>query len=202
VAVPRAYSRLAAAARGNNAATAMKSVVVDASAYDWEGDAPLRTPSSRTIVYEVLDRNTESSLLSDRILQRLDPLLDPGGLTGGSAGREGGWRWRLWLWLWGCWCPRRGRRRGTGNRAYRCCGFGLDGRGFCSPGFGDSAVEGVLRTPKESVQGCGVDSPEPPRMTLTFAICPPVVRRLQHSDRVDPSVVGRPPGFAGEAAAV
>ncbi len=31
----------------------MKSVVVDPSAYDWEGDAPLRRPSSQTIVYEM-----------------------------------------------------------------------------------------------------------------------------------------------------
>ena len=31
----------------------MKSVVVDLSAYDWEGDRPLRRPSSQTIVYEM-----------------------------------------------------------------------------------------------------------------------------------------------------
>ena len=31
--------------RGDNAATAMKSVVVDPHAYDWEGDAPLNRPS-------------------------------------------------------------------------------------------------------------------------------------------------------------
>jgi glycogen operon protein len=31
----------------------MKSVVVDPSAYDWEGDQPLRRPASRTIVYEM-----------------------------------------------------------------------------------------------------------------------------------------------------
>ncbi|HET7291573.1 MAG TPA: glycogen debranching protein GlgX [Vicinamibacteria bacterium] len=53
VAVPAGYSRQAAAGRGDNAAVAMKSVVVDTSAYDWEGDAPLRSPSSRTIVYEM-----------------------------------------------------------------------------------------------------------------------------------------------------
>jgi glycogen operon protein len=44
VAVPRTYSRAAAAGKGDNAATAMKSVVVATSAYDWEGDAPLRRP--------------------------------------------------------------------------------------------------------------------------------------------------------------
>src|SRR6201984_3444682 len=31
----------------------MKSVVADPAEYDWEGDAPLRRPSSRTIVYEM-----------------------------------------------------------------------------------------------------------------------------------------------------
>jgi isoamylase len=31
----------------------MKSVVVDRSAYDWEGDAPLRRPATQTIIYEM-----------------------------------------------------------------------------------------------------------------------------------------------------
>ena len=53
VAVPATYSRHAAAEKGDNAPTAMKSVVVDTSVYDWEGDAPLRNPSARTIVYEM-----------------------------------------------------------------------------------------------------------------------------------------------------
>src|SRR5262249_48621431 len=53
VAVPRNYSRDTARFVGDNAATAMKSVVVDSSAYDWEGDTPLRRPSSRTIIYEM-----------------------------------------------------------------------------------------------------------------------------------------------------
>jgi isoamylase len=53
VAVPRGYNRNAAARAGDTAATAMKSVVIDPVAYDWEGDQPLRHPSSRTIVYEM-----------------------------------------------------------------------------------------------------------------------------------------------------
>jgi isoamylase len=53
VAVPKDYSRKAAQEKGDNAATAMKSVVMDTHAYDWEGDTPLRRPSSRTIVYEM-----------------------------------------------------------------------------------------------------------------------------------------------------
>ncbi len=53
VAVPKNYSRAAAGMEGDNTATAMKSVVVDPSSYDWQGDAPLKRPSSRTIIYEM-----------------------------------------------------------------------------------------------------------------------------------------------------
>jgi glycogen operon protein len=51
--VPKNYSREAARREGDNAATAMKSVVVNPRAYDWEGDTPLHRPSSRTIIYEM-----------------------------------------------------------------------------------------------------------------------------------------------------
>src|SRR5579864_9150487 len=53
VAVPKDYSREAARLNGDNTATAMKSVVTDPQAYDWEGDAPLKHPWSRTIIYEM-----------------------------------------------------------------------------------------------------------------------------------------------------
>ena len=53
VVVPDGYSREAASRGGDNAATAMKSVVVDPASYDWEGDTPLHLPSSRTIIYEM-----------------------------------------------------------------------------------------------------------------------------------------------------
>ena len=53
VVVPKNYTREAARFPGDNAATAMKNVVVDANAYDWEGDAPLQRPASRTIIYEM-----------------------------------------------------------------------------------------------------------------------------------------------------
>jgi glycogen operon protein len=53
VVVPRGYSRDAARAEGDNTATAMKSVVVDPRTYDWEGDAPLGRPSTRTVIYEM-----------------------------------------------------------------------------------------------------------------------------------------------------
>jgi glycogen operon protein len=53
VAVPKNYSREAARRKGDNTATAMKSVVTDPYAYDWEGDVPLQRPWSRTIIYEM-----------------------------------------------------------------------------------------------------------------------------------------------------
>ncbi|MDZ4830384.1 MAG: glycogen debranching protein GlgX [Phycisphaerae bacterium] len=53
VAFPKAFSRAAASLPGDNAATALRSVVVDASSYDWEGDEPPRTPFRRTVVYEL-----------------------------------------------------------------------------------------------------------------------------------------------------
>ena len=52
VVVPKSYSREAAQREGDNAATAMKSVIVDPRAYDWEGDEPLQRPCTRTIIYE------------------------------------------------------------------------------------------------------------------------------------------------------
>src|SRR5947209_8433577 len=53
VVVPQNYGREAARREGDNAATALKSVVVDPGAYDWEGDIPLCLPSARTIIYEM-----------------------------------------------------------------------------------------------------------------------------------------------------
>jgi glycogen operon protein len=53
VAVPPAYDRKAASRPGDNTAVAMKSVVVDLRSYDWEDDAPLGTPFSETIIYEM-----------------------------------------------------------------------------------------------------------------------------------------------------
>jgi len=53
VGVRGSYSREAARTVGDNAATAMRSVVVDCDVYDWDGDAPLRRASARTIVYEM-----------------------------------------------------------------------------------------------------------------------------------------------------
>ena len=53
IAKPAGYSRDAARKPGDNAATAMKSVVVDLDAYDWEGDVPLRRPFAKSVIYEL-----------------------------------------------------------------------------------------------------------------------------------------------------
>src|SRR5262249_45426764 len=70
VVVPKGYTRQAATAPGDNAATAMKSVVLDPSAYDWECDKPLRIPSARSIVYEMhvrgFTRSPSSGLSEDK----------------------------------------------------------------------------------------------------------------------------------------
>ncbi|HTD15592.1 MAG TPA: glycogen debranching protein GlgX [Chthoniobacterales bacterium] len=47
------YSRIAAGKKGDNSATALKSVVTDVGQYDWEGDQPLRRRFSRTVIYEM-----------------------------------------------------------------------------------------------------------------------------------------------------
>ena len=53
VAVPKARSRSAAREPGDNVDTALKSVVVDPAAYDWEGDTPPGRPFAKTIIYEM-----------------------------------------------------------------------------------------------------------------------------------------------------
>ncbi len=51
--VPKAFSRAAASSSGDNAGQAMKSVVTDTTAYDWQGDEPPRTPFRRSVIYEL-----------------------------------------------------------------------------------------------------------------------------------------------------
>jgi glycogen operon protein len=53
VVVPKNYTRDAASVPGDNASVALKSVIVDPEAYDWEGDSTLQRPSARTIIYEM-----------------------------------------------------------------------------------------------------------------------------------------------------
>ena len=64
ISVPRSYSREAARLAGDNAATAMKNVLVDSRAYDWEGDVPLHHPWARTIIYEMHVRGFTAHLSS------------------------------------------------------------------------------------------------------------------------------------------
>jgi len=47
------WSRSEAEGFGSNTSSGLKSVVVDMSGYDWEGDEPLRRPMSETIIYEM-----------------------------------------------------------------------------------------------------------------------------------------------------
>jgi glycogen operon protein len=53
VVIPDTYSRYLATAPGDNCESAMKSVVLDPSMYDWENDIPPRRPFTRTIIYEM-----------------------------------------------------------------------------------------------------------------------------------------------------
>ena len=70
VVVPKHYSRDAARKEGDNAATAMKTVVADPHGYDWEGDMPLKRPSSQTIIYEMhvrgFTRHASSGVAEER----------------------------------------------------------------------------------------------------------------------------------------
>ena len=53
VVTPKNYDRAAAQRPGDNTGAAMKSVVVDTGAYEWENDKPLNRSSVRTVVYEM-----------------------------------------------------------------------------------------------------------------------------------------------------
>ncbi|HUS94060.1 MAG TPA: glycogen debranching protein GlgX [Patescibacteria group bacterium] len=66
IAVPEKFSRRAATLPGDNTAKAMKSVIADLDAYDWEGDRPLSRPYTQTVIYELnvggFTRNTNSGI--------------------------------------------------------------------------------------------------------------------------------------------
>jgi isoamylase len=53
LAIPRRYDRRAAIRPGENFAESLKSVVVDTTSYDWEGDKPLNRPFVGTVIYEL-----------------------------------------------------------------------------------------------------------------------------------------------------
>ena len=70
IARPKSYSRAAACVKGDNAATALKSIVVDARGYDWEGDRHLDRPYESTVIYEMhvggFTRNPNSGVAPER----------------------------------------------------------------------------------------------------------------------------------------
>ena len=53
IARPATRNRQAARQPGDNVADALRSVVVDPSSYNWEGDLPLGRPFAKTIIYEL-----------------------------------------------------------------------------------------------------------------------------------------------------
>ena len=53
VAGAQTYDRDAAKGPGDNLDRALKGVVVDPAAYDWEGDTPLRLPFAASVIYEL-----------------------------------------------------------------------------------------------------------------------------------------------------
>src|SRR5690606_38637045 len=73
---------------GNNAAFAMKSIVVDPSQYDWEGDEPLRLPFIDALIYELhvggFTRNPNSGVTPDKrgtylgLIEKIPYLVDLG----------------------------------------------------------------------------------------------------------------------------
>ncbi len=70
VVIPAGYNRKALCEEAADLANSMKSAVVDLKSFDWEGDEPLRRPSSRTIIYEMHVRGFtrhDSSGVSDHL---------------------------------------------------------------------------------------------------------------------------------------
>ncbi len=67
---PKSYSRGAACGKGDNCASALRSVVVEARGYDWEGDRPLDRPYENTVIYEMhvggFTRNPNSGVAPER----------------------------------------------------------------------------------------------------------------------------------------
>ncbi|MFD8015340.1 glycogen debranching protein GlgX [Streptomyces sp. NPDC058955] len=55
------WDRVHAIGPEDNCAHAMRSMVVDLSGYDWEGDEPLRTPMAETVIYEAHVRGMTAS---------------------------------------------------------------------------------------------------------------------------------------------
>jgi len=80
------WKRASANGPDDNVATSMRSVVIDASGYDWEGDRPLNRPMEDTIIYEMHVRGFTQSPSSgvrhpgtfDGIIEKIPYLKDLG----------------------------------------------------------------------------------------------------------------------------
>jgi isoamylase len=59
------WKRDAACGPDGNVATSMRSVVIDTTDYDWEGDRPLQHPMEDTVIYEMHVRGFTQSLSSE-----------------------------------------------------------------------------------------------------------------------------------------
>ena len=91
----RGTTGLAAILPGDNAGSAMKSVVVDRRGYDWEGDRPLRHSFAKTIIYELhvagFTRHPSSGVPAARrgtyagLIEKIPYLVGPGDHRGGAA---------------------------------------------------------------------------------------------------------------------
>jgi len=88
VVFPDGYDRGAACRPGDNSASAPKSVVVDPSRFDWEGDLPIHRPFSQTVIYELhlagFTRHPNSSVTPEKrgtyagLVEKILYLLDLG----------------------------------------------------------------------------------------------------------------------------
>ncbi|HJK95086.1 MAG TPA: glycogen debranching protein GlgX [Polyangiaceae bacterium LLY-WYZ-15_(1-7)] len=86
--VPEGHRRTAGIGPGRRDATAMKSIVADVRAYDWEGDRPLRRPYAQTVIYEAhvkgFTRHPSSGVAPERrgtyagLVEKIPYLLDLG----------------------------------------------------------------------------------------------------------------------------
>lgn len=82
------YRRSTASKPGANLATAMKSVVVDPAAHDWEGDMPLERPFVDSVIYEMhvagFTRNPNSGVAASKrgtyagLIEKIPYLVDLG----------------------------------------------------------------------------------------------------------------------------
>ncbi|MCA1750866.1 MAG: glycogen debranching protein GlgX [Flavobacteriales bacterium] len=88
VAFPAKYDRQRWCEFGVSPGAMMKSVVVDLSAYDWEGDAPLRNSFANTVIYELhvagFTKNPNSGVAAEKrgtyagLIEKIPYLIDLG----------------------------------------------------------------------------------------------------------------------------